>query len=255
MHKLGTKPGKLGVACLYAVLAILLIYPFYIEPTWLRIKKLKLSSRPSFVIVHFSDLHYKGDKAYLRRVISAINAQKSNIACFTGDIVEDPAYLDEALQFLSEIKCPLYGVPGNHDEMARKRYPRISDTFSKTGGAWLVNRQVLAENGSIKVVGSPDGTYSPSPSGAKLSILLIHYPGYASSVSGSYNIVLAGHSHGGQVRLPLWGALTIPFGVGKYERGLYFIPPGPMYVTTGVGTLGKLPVRFLCRPEVVRVEL
>jgi predicted MPP superfamily phosphohydrolase len=66
--------------------------------------------------------------------------------------------------------------------------------------------------------------------------------------------MLAGHSHGGQVRLPFYGALVIPFGVDDYELGRFDTPAGPLYVGAGIGTF-YLDVRFNCRPELTLIEI
>lgn len=66
--------------------------------------------------------------------------------------------------------------------------------------------------------------------------------------------VLAGHSHGGQARLPLIGPLVTPFGVGKYDLGRFQTPSGPLYVRAGVGWF-DLNIRFRCRPEITGIEL
>ena len=68
------------------------------------------------------------------------------------------------------------------------------------------------------------------------------------------DLVLAGHSHGGQVRLPWLGALVRPQHVGPYEMGWYSTPAGPLYVNPGIGCLG-FDVRFNCRPEVAVFEV
>ena len=70
----------------------------------------------------------------------------------------------------------------------------------------------------------------------------------------SFDLILAGHSHGGQVRLPVFGPLLVPFGVEGYDAGLYDTPAGPLYVNVGIGTF-MLPVRFWCRPELAVIEL
>lgn len=66
--------------------------------------------------------------------------------------------------------------------------------------------------------------------------------------------MLAGHSHGGQVRIPFWGALVLPNRVGLYDLGLFQTMIGPLYVNPGIGTF-LLPVRSWCRPEISLIEL
>jgi uncharacterized protein len=67
-------------------------------------------------------------------------------------------------------------------------------------------------------------------------------------------LILAGHSHGGQVRLPFWGALIVPRGVGRYDLGYYKTAGGPLYVNAGIGTY-RLPFRFNCRPEITLITI
>jgi predicted MPP superfamily phosphohydrolase len=71
---------------------------------------------------------------------------------------------------------------------------------------------------------------------------------------GKYDLILSGHSHGGQVRLPILGALIVPIGVDGYEKGWYFTPAGWLHVSSGLGTF-FLPTRFFCRPEITLVEI
>ena len=86
-------------------------------------------------------------------------------------------------------------------------------------------------------------------------ILLIHYPTQADRLDGRrYDLILAGHSHGGQVRLPFYGAPVLPYGVGRYQLGRYESLGGPLYVNAGIGTY-MFPVRFNCRPEITVIGI
>jgi predicted MPP superfamily phosphohydrolase len=87
-------------------------------------------------------------------------------------------------------------------------------------------------------------------------LLLLHYPVMADFLGQlRFDLIMAGHSHGGQVRLPLIGALTLPSGVGRYDYGRYETPGGPLYVNAGIGTLSSFPVRFNCPPEITVVTI
>jgi predicted MPP superfamily phosphohydrolase len=86
-------------------------------------------------------------------------------------------------------------------------------------------------------------------------LLLCHYPKVADARhQTNYDLILAGHSHGGQIRVPFFGAPVVPFGVGNYVRGLHQTGAGPLYVNVGVGTF-LIPVRFCCRPEITLIQL
>ena len=86
-------------------------------------------------------------------------------------------------------------------------------------------------------------------------VLLINYPIQADRLEGRrYDLILAGHSHGGQVRIPFYGAPVLAYGVGRYQCGRFESIGGPLYVNVGVGTY-MFPVRFNCRPEITVIRL
>ena len=84
-----------------------------VEPDWLKISRLRLSDQPTHRFVYFTDLHHKGDRDYAQMVVKNINQLAGEFVCFGGDLVEDGKFLTEALEILSGIKAPLYGVPGH----------------------------------------------------------------------------------------------------------------------------------------------
>lgn len=105
----------------------------------------------------------------------------------------------------------------------------------------------------IGIAGSAGGTFT-AKSGVK-NILLSHYPnGVELFPNTRFDLVLAGHTHGGQVRLPWYGALMVPFGAGEYQLGMYETHAGPLYVSSGVGYF-FVNVRFNCRPEIAVFEV
>ncbi|MEI8032247.1 MAG: metallophosphoesterase [Chlorobiaceae bacterium] len=280
-------------------LACCIVDAIFIEPHWIKVNRLSLGERPSFRVVHISDIHYKGDRSYLMRIVALVNQLKPDAVCFTGDIVEDTRYLDEALNILAQISGPLYGVPGNHEYWSGASFQRIGKAFRKTGGEWLLDRSTVAGKGRVLIAGRtgaeintrqavsesampghetggnrvppavPVAVTSRHTSGELLlengrpalaapdakRILLTHYPLDIENVKGSrFDLILSGHSHGGQVRLPFIGALTVPFGVNGYQRGVYQTPAGLLHVSAGLGTF-FLPIRFLCQPEITLIEL
>ena len=93
------------------------------------------------------------------------------------------------------------------------------------------------------------------PTGA-LAVLLAHEPDYADTVAadGRIALMLSGHTHGGQVRLPLFGPLVLPYLGQRYPAGLYTLGEMTLYVTRGVGLVAP-PVRLICRPEVTVLTL
>jgi predicted MPP superfamily phosphohydrolase len=207
-------------------------------------------------VVHFTDLHYRGDAGYLRRVVEAINAEKADFVCFTGDVVEEAQHFAPALEILKRIKAPLYGIPGNHDYWANVDFDLAREAFAAQGGRWLMDEGVEIAGGAVKFYGVTGGkqlNWDLVKGGTNL--LLSHYPNWSEKISGAkFDLIMSGHSHGGQVRLPGVGALLTPSGVGKFEMGMFETAAGPMYVNPGIGYFFA-NVRFCCRPEITVFEV
>jgi uncharacterized protein len=112
------------------------------------------------------------------------------------------------------------------------------------------------KNKGIELIGMGlRGVRAPAEPQAERRILLIHYPAQADWLDGRrYDLILAGHSHGGQVRLPFYGPLVLPYGVGHYDLGRFKSLGGPLYIKAGIGTY-LVPWRFNCRPEITLVSL
>jgi predicted MPP superfamily phosphohydrolase len=120
------------------------------EPGWIRTRKIRFGhSKPTHRFVHFTDLHHRGDGAYLKGVAEKINSLSPEFVCFTGDIIEETQFLPEALAIIRGIKSPVFGVPGNHDYWSGADFSVIAETFNATGGAWLLDRQVTTRDGDF----------------------------------------------------------------------------------------------------------
>jgi predicted MPP superfamily phosphohydrolase len=231
-----------------------------IEPTALAVRHVRIGQRPpTHRLVHFSDVHHKGDAAYLKSAVATINALAPDFICFTGDIVERPEYLTEALELFAGLQAPLFGVPGNHDYFSGIPFEPVRKCFAATGGAWLLNASHAIPGQDIHLVGTicvfPQMPLAASNPQAK-NILLTHYPAYVKKlVDRKFDLMLAGHSHGGQVRLPLFGSIVVPSHVDEYDLGLYQTAAGPLYVNPGLGYISHYDVRFNCRPEITVIEI
>jgi predicted MPP superfamily phosphohydrolase len=230
-----------------------------IEPGWFKVRRLRLAAgKPAHRFVHFTDLHHKGDRDYALSVVKTINKLSPDFVCFTGDIIEESKFLPEALEILAGIKSPLYGVPGNHDYWSHASFEPIAKCFAATGGAWMLDEQRVIAGGKINLIGSSCVSAkrtAPTPVAEMKNIVLMHYPAWVNVLSGQkYDLILAGHSHGGQVRIPFYGPIMVPFGVGKYDLGLFHTACGPLYVGAGLGWF-PVPLRFNCRPEIAVVEI
>ncbi len=229
-----------------------------VEPTNLKVVHRRLTTgKPSHRFVHFTDLHYKGDRDYAAKVVRTINSFSPEFVCFTGDIVEHAPYLGEAFSFIQQIKAPIYAVPGNHEYKSGVHFKDVEAGFVEFGGAWLPNRELAVCEGKINLIGLP--CQKPArllpPRSGMMNILLLHFPLWTEDFGRvKYDLVLAGHSHGGQVRLPGIGPIFVPPAVGRYDYGIYQCPLGPLHVSSGIGCIGR-NIRFNCPPEIVVYEV
>lgn len=258
------KPGRVTrrrflLGCLLAAPLVIAADARLLEPTWLKVRKLRLHrGKASHRLVHFTDLHHKGDRDYLQRIVAKINALSPDLVCFTGDIIEERAHLAESLELLAGIKSPLYGVPGNHDYWSKVPFDGIEKLFRGTGGGWLLDRQMVTSDGKLSVIGATCLSTKQAPirlEATTRNVLLMHYPAWVKKFGAEkFDLLLAGHSHGGQFRVPILGPIHVPFGVDEYDLGLFHTRCGPLYVNPGLGWF-LWPIRFNCRPELTVIEL
>lgn len=228
-----------------------------VEPNWIKVRTVRLAQgKPSHRIVHFTDVHHKGDRKFFEAAVQKINAQSPDLVCFTGDLIEEAEHLAESLELLQQIKAPLYGVPGNHDYWAKVNFREIATAFEKSGGRWLMDESVSVAADQINLVGfSCEKPAELRPSTTQRNVVLFHYPQWVDKLAGwKFDLALAGHSHGGQVRIPFYGPLVVPWGVAQYDLGLFRTASGPLYVGAGLGWF-YLNLRFNCRPEITVIEI
>ena len=227
-----------------------------IEPNSLRVTKLAIKPEGKLRIVHFTDFHYKGDASFAAEVIGAINDLAPDFVVFTGDMVENIQFAPAALDFIRQIKRPAYGAPGNHEYRSGITFADLTSAFAATGGEWLADRSIVLEQHGLEIVGMAiRGIGAFQPRKAERRILLNHFPELSDRLNGPrFDLILAGHSHGGQVRLPFYGPPILPYGVGRYDHGYFETKGGPLYVNAGIGTY-YVPFRFNCRPELTLITL
>ena len=119
-----------------------------------------------------------------------------------------------------------------------------------------MDEAVRTRDGKLTLTGlTCQSGHRPEPARGTRNLLLMHYPAWMKRFDGlRFDLLLAGHSHGGQVRLPYFGPVVVPWGVDEYDWGLFETKTGPLYVNAGIGWF-FLNVRFRCRPELTVFEL
>lgn len=218
-------------------------------------------------IVHLSDLHFAGriGRAFFSTVVERINRMQPDLVAITGDLIDDERYLSWLPATLGQISARhgVYYVLGNHD--LRVDLPRLRVTLAEAGLTDVgggcrrvaVDRQhvLLAGNELPWIVPAADMTRGDARLPAQLRILLTHSPDqFDWAQCFDFDLMLAGHTHGGQIRLPILGALANPSrGPMEFAAGLFYVPPTILHVSRGVS--GLFPLRWNCRPEVTLLVL
>jgi predicted MPP superfamily phosphohydrolase len=253
------------------------------EPNFPRIVRQEIPLRrwperlDGFTIAVLSDFHY--DRYFsvhpLDAAIGMVNDLKPDLIALAGDFVSMPLVLgdDEHAASLAE-PCSrllarmnaaegLWAVLGNHDFNTDPR--RVTHALETQGIPVLANRAVAISrkgerfwlagvNDVLSRTADLGQTMSGIPEGEAV-VLLAHEPDYADTVARCpVDLQISGHSHGGQVRIPLLPPLFLPDMAKKYFLGLYQVGSLTLYTNAGLGTVG-LPVRLNCPPEITLIEI
>ncbi|HET6566807.1 MAG TPA: metallophosphoesterase [Rhodothermales bacterium] len=258
--------------------ALLAGYAFYVEPRWLEVRRTRIqiyglpAQLQGLRIALLSDLHAgKGTPlSLLRRACRLAMREKPDVIGLTGDFVCDESVVspEQAVGALSQLRAPLgvFAVPGNHDhawgirawKQALKDYRNVVDLTNKSLVHEIAGVRLGVAGVDDLVTGSPNYRWLNWLDRCDFVLLLAHNPDHAEEIRKlpvHVNLTLSGHTHAGQVRLPLFGALLNPSTHdGIYDEGLVRRPWTQVYISRGVGTI-HLPVRFLCRPEISILEL
>lgn len=222
-------------------------------------------------IIHFSDIHYKRaiNENKIKSIIKEINASKPDIVVFSGDLIDkDTLLTDNDFNFLTEEFNKInatygkYAVLGNHDY---KEKEKVEEVFNKSNFLYLENDHDVIydkEKNKIFIGGIGNVTYKLNDVDKTLEqiekdttynykIIITHEPDISDEIVEKENVslILAGHSHNGQVRLPLLGAIYTPPYAEKYYDEYYQLKDTELYISSGIG-VSTINYRLWNRPSI-----
>jgi hypothetical protein len=197
-----------------------------------------------------------------RKILRILEEKPADILAITGDQISDRGDSAVCLEFMNDLHARLgvWAVQGNWEHYAGWIGEELRQDMAGVNVTLLINEAQRLDEPGIWIAGTDDPSLDRDRLPRTLNgtegfvLLLAHSPAVMKRASGTVDLVLAGHTHGGQVRLPLIGA---PWGTrigGGYNDGLYEENETMMYVSRGVG-MAHLPIRFLCPPEIAYITL
>ncbi len=270
---------------LSCLVAFLLLNAFIIQPNSLRLRYETISSPKipksldNYTIVFFSDLHYNNftTKARAQKAIDTINSVGANTVIFLGDLYDHPTHntispeiQNELAELLSQIEAKngKFAILGNHDYESEKASQLITQSLIYANFEVIINGSQKLYSGNANeyiqlialdsyLLGNPDIPRAFKGIDADtFNLLITHCPDIYDDIDTSLcDLVLAGHSHGGQVFIPLIESYFRPQGALVYFRGKYFTDNQAILdITNGVGTT-QIDVRFNAPAEIVVYRL
>lgn len=216
-------------------------------------------------ILHLSDIHLIGTPAqsfYEAAFLICMEQPAPDLLIFTGDLIDTNAHLEwiEPLLGLLKWNCVAVGIMGNHDwsydhPAARRRLEDLG--FHILGNAW----KTLEVRGiPATFIGHEGPWFRPAPDLSEapandFRLLLSHTPDNLPwARENGVSLMLSGHVHGGQIRLPVFGSLFVPSWFGrKYDMGNFYESGTLLHVNRGLA--GKEPLRYNCHPQITRIVL
>ncbi len=230
----------------------------------LRIQNLA-SSLQGFRIVQISDLHrslFTQDRL-LNRAVAMTNAANPDVILITGDFVtNNPTDIEPCAQIVSHLHARhgVFASLGNHDYSADAR--AVERALTHRGIHVLINRSVCVKERLFVVGldddrhGKPDIVRAFAGIGAEDPVLaMVHNPAYVEALADKECIAFSGHTHGGQICVPVLTDREVRrIGAKHYRDGWFTVGKVRLYVNRGIGKVG-LPFRFRCKPEIAHFTL
>ena len=279
-----TKKKFIVLAAIVAILILLIIWIAY-GNTDLEIYKYNVKSEdiPSefdnFRIVQISDLHNAEFGENNEKLLLMLKQADADIIAITGDMIDSRnTDVDVAISFAQKAVniAPVYYVNGNHESRVLGEYEKLKQGLTDAGVTILENSSADFTIGdeTISLIGINDPTFrlelvdgtmeqniahqlvSVIPDNDNYKVLLAHRPEYFDVYAGNVDLVLSGHAHGGQFRIPFIGGLVAP-GQGffpEYYEGSHIKENTEMIVSRGIGN-SIIPFRINNKPEIIVAEL
>ena len=271
----------IGALILLTLGLVIFLYALFIGSKGLKVKeyKIEIDNLPEeyhgLKIAHITDIHYDEsiNKKELEKIKDTVNSLKPDIIVFTGDIVTanlSNEEIEEVSEIMSKMQATIgkYAIKGNHDYDFEKwellfencGFINLNDTYDviyKNESTPIVISGIstnLYGSKNIKDKIEPIyeylNSFSENDTNMPIySILLLHEPDFIEDIDyNKFDIVLSGHSHNGQVRLPIVGAIYTPIGSKKYYDEYYKIDNTDLYISSGIGTT-YLNVRLFNKPS------
>jgi predicted MPP superfamily phosphohydrolase len=214
-------------------------------------------------IAQISDVHFPGNQLAARAALEHVHRERPEVVVLSGDMTERVDAMGQVRDFAANARGTLATVAilGNWEYLSGMVGGAARDAYRGTGVELLVNRSKVVRLGSstLSLVGLDDVLLGkPDLSSARqelrpgtLEVWLVHEPMFADMVQPASvarpMMILAGHTHGGQIRIPFLPPIR-PVGAGRFLEGWYRDTVAPLYVSHGVGTTG-IPARFRCAAE------